>query len=168
MEMSKSVEVADAVVRFPLSITPAEAIVEHSNAQTNKQTNSAGVQGYNTATMELTSSIAKPMPNRSFSLSPTVIQSQSGHLCIRLQPQDSKRKIPNTHLTRRRMERLRVIGLILMQWMAIPAVIPKDQRGLRCTMPFCDFSCCAAENCTWGDMGGDWDITLEMVRFCMA
>ena len=133
-----------------------------SNKQTDKQCRCAGVQH---SKMQLTSSIAKPMLIRSISLSPTVIQSQSGHLCISLQPQDSKR---NTHLTRRQMERLRAIGLILMQFMAIPAVMPKDQRGLRCTMPFCDFSCCAAENCTWGDMGGDWDITVEMVRFCMA
>ena len=164
--MYRNVEVADAVLPFPLSITPAEAIVEHSNAQTNKETiKQCRCTGVQHSKMQLTSSIAKPMLMRSISLSPTVIQSQSGHLCIRLQPQDSKR---NTHLTRRQMERLRAIGLILMQCMAIPAVMPKDQRGLRCTMPFCDFSCCAAENCTWGDMGGDWDITVEMVRFCMA
>jgi hypothetical protein len=45
-----------------------------------------------------------------------------------------------------------IIGLTCM------ALLPKSQRGLRCTNPFCDFECMRDENCSMGDAGGDTDI----------
>ena len=43
--------------------------------------------------------------------------------------------------------------------------MPKEQRGLRCTTPFCDFTCLRADSGTRsGDVGGDLDITEEIVR----
>ena len=48
--------------------------------------------------------------------------------------------------------------------MALPAAIPKDRRGMRCTNPFCDFECVRMENCNMGDMGADIDIDDDIVR----
>ena len=48
--------------------------------------------------------------------------------------------------------------------MAFMAFIPKSDRGLRCTKPFCDFECLQKENCNMGDMGADIDIDVWTVR----
>lgn len=49
-------------------------------------------------------------------------------------------------------------------FMAFMAFIPKSDRGLRCTKPFCDFECLQKENCNMGDMGADIDIDVWTVR----
>ena len=43
--------------------------------------------------------------------------------------------------------------------------MPREHRGLRCTTPFCDFTCLRSDSGTrFGDVGGDIDITEEIVR----
>ena len=59
-----------------------------------------------------------------------------------------------------RWQLLRAVWLV-----GVAYVLPKAERGLRCTKPFCDFTCCTAEaGCTMGDFGGDVDIDANMVR----
>lgn len=59
-----------------------------------------------------------------------------------------------------RWQLLRAVWLV-----GVACVLPKAERGLRCTKPFCDFTCCTAEaGCTMGDFGGDVDIDANMVR----
>lgn len=51
----------------------------------------------------------------------------------------------------------------------IDATLPKSQRGLRCTNPFCDFECLhATSGSTWGDLGADVDIDEQMVPVACA
>jgi hypothetical protein len=47
-------------------------------------------------------------------------------------------------------------------------LVPKRNRGLRCTEPFCDFSCVTDDAANMGDMGADIDIDDEVVRRARA
>ena len=61
-------------------------------------------------------------------------------------------------------------GILLLVWMGCAVCGPqKMNRGLRCTAPFCDFECLREDNCAMCDLGGDIDITDDIVSMdaCM-
>ena len=58
----------------------------------------------------------------------------------------------------------RILGIGLTFVLMTAMALPKSDRGLRCTTPFCDFECVRQDTCNMGDMGADIDIDVWMVR----